>query len=441
MVKCNSLRRVIPALFVLVVGAAMLTGCGGGGASGGSGLGGGGGSGSLTSAAISGTVLMPPVSGAAWSRGDSYEPVPGATVELRDVDTDAVVETTTSDGSGKYEFKDGVVDNHDYNIEAVAKRGGKDYTVSAIVSTGDLKAAKSERSIDPLTTVAAKAALEQLKAAKEKDPEFKSEHLEDVSKDIEDKNRDTFVAPDVSDDKQVDDKKNEVLQNVSPDGNYVGRFSGNGDEGMVAAIIKNGKFAIIGMSDADLVETKSIVNFEDTNSGSDNPTTDPNTDKGSPMILGTVDSTGVIVASGKNGQLKLTGIIVGDKGVGTYLDTSNGREVKGTWKIARRTFDWAGLYAGKWNTETGKEMELYTLVTNDKKMFYHVDVDHVPFQIGFGEVSNTGSFTLKIRDLKNKIQYPVTGQINDGSMDILIPAGGGKTNKWTLTLNFDPSAP
>jgi hypothetical protein len=448
-------------LFGAALSLLVLSGCGGGGASGTGGSGGGTG---VQAATLSGTVYMPSTATVNnFSRDSEFLPVDGAQVELINVETGQVVDTAITDDQGEYTFDQGITDNTDFQVVATKRVNGEDWEVSAIVSVDDADAAPVTRDLDPVTTVAAEAAIEQYEAAKQADPEYKSEDLEDVCRDIEDRHRPGFISPDLGNKQEREEKRKEILDSVKPDGNYVGRFEGDG-KGFVAATIKDGKFAIVGIGEHEFERAKDLTKFEDDGPGvsdGDNPgegdengggdngggenggdDNNGNDEEYSPIVFGTVDSSGVVVAQSADGDLVLSGIIVGDTGVGVWRSENNGQVEKGRWKITRKTFQYAGLYVGIDVEEEfdGEDTIVYVLVNNDGGMFIQgASEGGSHWFTGVGKVNEDGSFRMKFYDSEGT-EGVAEGQIQDGIITGVGTDSNGRESEFTVDLKFDPSS-
>ncbi len=439
------------ACVIAPIGAAALglVGCGGGGATGTTGGGGGGGS---TLADLAGTVFLPGLGGLS-RQSDDLTPVAGAEVTLKNAATDAVVSTTTTNTDGEYEFDD-LTANTDYYIEVVAEVEGRTFNLKAVVTTDDDLSATEERNIDPLTTVAAEATLDQLAAAKQTDSSFIPRNLEAIAKDIEEKSRPTFVAPDLSDTSAVNDKKNEFLTNFAPDGNYLGSFGGNGEGGMLAGIVRDGKFVLFAI---DPTTTNSLGaleleefpdgdddggNFDDDNGGSDDddafdPTEYEDEVNERPVAVGTVDSNGVIFGETRDGETVISGIIIGDKGVGVWRSQDGD---SGWWKIQRRTFDYAGLYQGFFDGDDAENGGYFSIFVGDNgKLFFHGYNSFVEQSlVGAGTVNSSGAFTFNWVDNFGNTGT-TTGTITDDTISGLIETIDTGELYWEASRAFDPA--
>ncbi len=398
-----------------------------------------------------------------FSRDSEYLPVDGANVELKKVETGEVVDTAITDGNGEYTFDEGITDNTDYQVVATKRVNGEDWEVSAVVSVDDADV-PVERDLDPVTTVAAEAAIEQFEAAREADPDYKLEDLEEVCRDIEDRHRPNFVTPDLGNKEAREEKRREILESVKPDGNYVGRFEGD-SKGFVAVTVKNGKFAIVGIGEHQIDRTKELTKFEDDGPGvsdgdegsgegdqpgdnlddnpGDNPGGDENEreDEGSPIVFGTVDSSGVVVAQSATGDLVLSGIIIGDTGVGEWRSENNGQVERGRWKITRKTFQYAGLYVGIDEEEEfgGEDTIVFAVVTNDGAMFVQGESEGGSHWFsGVGEVDSSGNFRMKFYDSEGTTGV-AEGQITDEKITGVGTDSNGMESEFTVDLGFDPS--
>lgn len=448
----KKVNRSLALIAPLAAMAAALYGCGGGGTAtggttGGTGGGttGGGGGGTF---ALSGTVSMPGV-GAAGGRDSSYVAVSGASVKLVKVEDGSEVATDTTDANGLYEFN-GVETGVDYKVEATKTIDGKTYTIKAVVTIDDA-ATPETRDLDPLTTVAADAALEEYNAAKTADGSTKPVKLEDICKEIENTNRSGFVAPDLSDSTALENKKNEALNAVSPDGNYLGQFEGDG-EGFLAAQIKDGKFWIIGMNKKEVASIESVVGQDngsdpdngdggdggdggDTGDDTGGDTGGDETGPDSPFAIGTVDGHGVISAATNDGFLSITGIVIGNKGVGTWVDEDGNH---GTWRMFRRTFDYAGLYIGTVADEAASDGGHFAvMVTNDKKVIVHgYSVSYDLRYLGVGTIDDNGAFSFRWRSNWGDSGTTTGTVTNDGMTGILL--NGEEELPWSASRLFDP---
>ncbi len=456
---------------VAVIAAVVLAGCGGGG---------GASSGSTTvlPAAIQGTVLMPAVTAA--SRADDYEPVSSADVSLIDVETGDTVATTTTDADGDYQFTEGVEPNTDYKVEARAERDGESVVVTTIVTTDDQGKSAEDNDCDPVTTVASDAALDQWEAGRQADPDFKPGNLEDVRRELEEKARPNFGAGDQHSPEERERRKNELLQQLSPDGNYLGGFEGD-SHGKIAAIIKDGTFAIIGLNDRELDKARDVTNFREgegdgggtvgggdggdggdgagttggdlgngegsgegngEGNGGGGSTVNPN-DYGTELILGDIDGTGIVRAESADGHLKIQGFVLGDKGVGTWRSERDGEIETGVWRLRRATNPFAGLYAGLMSSSAHYAGIAYAMIGNEGQLFFRAESFEPTEQvkIGFGRVNPDGTFHFKYIIPGTQGVGSGAGQIHDGRVSLnLYNTDLGSVGEFNMYNTFDPSA-
>lgn len=433
-------------LCVAVAAMFALVGCGGGGGAAAGTGGSGGGGGNTDLAQLSGNVSAPSATLAQGRGPADYVPVPGATVSLKKVEDGSTVGSTTSDEQGNYKFTSGVENNTDYLVEAQANFNGKDIKVKAIVSTGDVSTTPEERDLNPLTTTSAVAALEQYDQAKQLDPNFKPSKLEDVCADMEAREGENFVAPDLSNDEDAAAKAAELLGRNNPDGNYIGRFKGQ-DDGNLAAIISNGKFMVTVLSDLEVAGIQSVV-AKDAQEG------DPNVDGGngdgfedpsqdgpeSPIAFGDIDAKGVLNATTLDGSVTLTGLLVGNVGIGVWTsEKPDGSTHSGTWTIKRKVFTYAGFYGGQVMNEY-QEVDgyMFVLITEDKKLLFILRGYSGNNAIGNGTVGDDGTYTFTWRNADGDTGTS-TGTITDG---VLQGSAEGEFSYFDYDVNlaFDPQA-
>ena len=416
-----------------------LYGCGGGGASTGTG---GTGGGTTDQAQLSGQVTAPGAT-LAQSRGpETYVPVPGATVVLKKVEDDSTVGTTTTDDQGNYEFTSGVENNTDYLIEAQANFNGKDIKVKAICSVDDVTVNPEQRDLNPLTTTSAVAALDQYQQAKQLDPNFKPSKLEDICSDMESREGDDFVAPDLSNDEDAAAKANDLLGKNNPDGNYIGRFKGD-DAGNLAAIIANGKFMVTVLSDTEAQGIQSVVAKDAQEGGVDGGSGDGFADPSgdgpeSPIAFGDIDGKGVLNATTLDGSVSLTGLLVGNVGIGVWTsELLDGSTHSGTWVIKRKVFAYAGFYGGQvYNEYQEVDGYMFILITEDKKLLFVLRGYSGNNAIGNGTVGDDGTYSFTWRNSDGDTGTS-TGTVSDG---VLQGTAEGESSSfdYDVSSGFDP---
>ncbi|MBS1705027.1 MAG: carboxypeptidase regulatory-like domain-containing protein [Armatimonadetes bacterium] len=456
MMWIKQFKKITLGLAVGAVAAA-LVGCGGGGSSASSSGGGGGGDSAALQGDIVGLVTLPgSTAGAAASRqAESEVPVTGATVELKSVEDDSVVATTTTDSEGNYAFENVPADT-DFSLEVNVEKEGKTYGLRAIVSTGDTTGTPNQRrDINALTTVSAETALDQFKAAKEADANYRPTKLEDVCKSIEDKEKDNFSAPDLSNKDDVKKKKDETLASVSPEGQYLGTFGGD-KSGVIAAFVREGNFFIIGVNDQQTSQLQVLsdgesgtsgdsnsgdgdANTGDSNSGNDNSgdgnsgdsnsgnensggggsTDNTKADVGSPIAVGPINKAGVVFAKTRDGKLQLTGIIANDVGTGVWI---NDKGQTGWWKVQRSTFEYAGLYVQPHEGVANPQDYLAIVATNTGDLFMVGYSLNWGWVFGSGSVSDAGDFTLNWKT-DSDTSGQATGKVTEKVMTFTVDYG------------------
>ena len=466
----RSLYVIIPAA---IIGFAMI-GCGGGGASttGGSTGGatsGGTSGGDFASFALHGTVQAPGAS--ASGRGpEDYLPVPNATVTLTDLGTGNTIATTTTDSDGEYGFNEGLVEGTDYQIEAEADFDGKNIKLKSLVNIEDVETPES-RNLDPITTTASEAALNQLEAAKQADPDFRFKDIEDLVKDLESQVGDDFVAPDLSDENARKEAGASILNRRKADGNYIGRYNGD-SSGNLAAIIKNGKFMVVGISDGEFAAlstvTKNDTNDGETTGGGGGSTTGGGNDDGNenepgdnngdgevnyddgpdnPIALGELTLGGILMAETNDGKFSVSGVLLGNFGVGNWKRTTDNGVETGTWSMNRRVFTHAGFYAGNATpTEGGEGIEegdngggyVIVLVTEDRKLAFILRNTYNNV-VGFGSVETNGSYNFTYFTQDGETGTASGTISSEGGIQGALTPESGFGFDWNAGTNFDPA--
>ena len=338
-----------------------LTGCGGGGGS----------SVSATPPAavrsISGLVQAPTSQTRSVTASAVSDPViniPGATVTLYNLDNNStpggtVLDTATTGADGKYAFPSSgktytVMPGTNYKIEATKSFGSKQLTLKAIVTpAADSQVKDSPHDLTPNSTVAAVAIIQQLTALRAADPTAKSIDLQKLADDLQKRRDDSNTPPvDCTNPDAVTNDANTLKQAAAPKGSYYGTAvvttvaAGNtndkvGDKIPLAAQVDaSGHIFLVAIAQSGSKTTAAATTTTGgTNSGD-------NGDNGDNFALGSVTADGLVNATTKNGQVKLTGIFTSGAATGTWQQTDG--SAKGTWTLGFLSKTYSGLYAGKY---------------------------------------------------------------------------------------------
>ncbi len=360
-------KRVVSAVAfgVSLIGINLwLAGCGGGAAAVASGGTGG------TRAAISGTVVAPAdVSRAAKERTrGELVPVSDGTVTLVNLDNGQTEGTTSTNSAGQYSFETAHA-NTNYEIRCTKAVTGGTMTLSAIVSTdSDTMDGTETRPLNPDSTVAAVVAKTQAEAIKAADPTAAVHDLASIANEMETKRKEIQAPPpDLTKTESVASAGTELKQEVVANGSYIGTAVGGKATLRLGALIKDGKFFVLGIPEKTAATTggskkaqtraaddpKGNGDNKGNNSGSGQENQGSgggphNNGDGTGYAFGTVTPEGVLSAHTKDGT-KLTGVFVGKVGKGIWTSPSG---ESGTWSLAKTTGNFAGLYVG---THTGRD--------------------------------------------------------------------------------------
>jgi len=281
-----------------------------------------------TRAAIAGIVRAPasqmrPAS-ARRRPTSALEPVPNALVTLTNLDTGALVATTSTDAQGSYAFpqaQDGV----NYQVTATAQTPNGTLTESALL-TPPMSDEPILRDLDPASTLAAAAALKQYRGWKETTSATSGPtavgSLQALADELEQNLKQKSVpAPDLTRQGTLLAASTRLLTDNRARGAYAGDLDGEDSAGKLAVLVAGGRFRLVVIPD-------------------------PRADEGALSASrrsaeGTVSASGVLIARA-GGNLQVSGMLIGDVGSGVWSDGAH----RGTWKVARLTRADAGLYEG-----------------------------------------------------------------------------------------------
>jgi hypothetical protein len=426
MLNKKNLLKSAAVLTPLAALAILVSGCGGGG--GAASLPGGGGGGGVTTAALSGFVSFPSANVAAAGRANDYQPAPNVTVRLTNLATNTEIATDTTDSTGKYEFNTGVADFTDYKVEAELQADGKTYKVRAIVTTNTPNTTPESQDLDPVTTGAADVVLKQWEEAKTINPGASFGNLEDIADAIDSETREGYVAPDLSDTTAGETKRDEIGSIVAPSGNYSGTFSG-ARSGKLSSIIHEGKFMVFIADAAEYSTIGGLIAASD----EENPTAPEPT---SPVAFGSVSGTGVVYATTNDSRFTITGVILGNKGTGTWSDADG---QSGSWTLNETsTTTFAGLYSGVLGDFAPEDGGFFAAIVDaNNAVTFNAQTADGAFQFfGVGTVNTEGAVSLQWVDATG-----TTGQssatITNGTFAGSLPGFDTETLAFSLTRNFD----
>ncbi len=420
-------HKVSSGALALLLGAVAAIGCGGsgsviGGTTGGT-TGGGG------AAALTGTVQVPQSQIAAHSaalkqvtRDGGLVALDGATVELHKVSDDSVAASTTTDSAGTYSFTS-VDANTDYIIVATKTIGSANFTLKAVVSIGADNTTTKTRDLDADTTVAAETAQSQYTNLKALNPGFDAS-LQDLAGELETKRKEgNAAAPDLTNSDEVKQAGDDLFKAQTPDGAFNGSYAGD-NQGEFTVRISEGNFMIF-------MAVKNQTTVLDSDSGIAGKNKNA-------VLIGTVDENGLVNVAGDN-DLTITGVLVGDLGIGTW---KNGAGEKGTWKISKVKEDTAplsGFYGGVADGEApGEGGHFVFVVKPDNSLFFEGVTSDGSFKVhGTGTVAADGSFSISYSTGDSR-SGTATGTIEEGFLTISFEFDNGDFWSFSAEKAFDP---
>lgn len=428
-----------------------LVGCG----TGGSAITGGGAVVAGTRAAISGTVTAPAdVTRAAKERTRAeLVPVADGAVTLINIDNGQTEGTTSTNSAGQYSFETARADTN-YEIKCTKEVDGGTMTLSAIVSTDSDPADGTEtRPLDPDSTVAAEVAKDQVEAIKAADPNAIIHDLAGIAEEMELKRKEIQAPPpDLTKIESVVAAGAKLKQEVTPNGSYIGTAVGGKENIRLGALIKDGKFFLLGLTDKP-ASTKSATkkartrgedpndkgnengNGSENQGGGDRPQRE---DDGTSYAFGTVTLEGIVFAQTKDGT-KLTGVFVGKVGKGIWVSPKG---ESGTWSLEKTTNELAGLYAGTHSgTESGSERTntgaFAALLFNDGTFVLAGDdaMSSGMHIVGTGTYDATGALTISFNDSNDggNGNFTANAHITGDDLSGTWSSSDGESGTWSGT--------
>lgn len=375
---------------LLALGATLLlAGCGGGGGGTVAGVPGGGGSPGGRSPAITGTVGVTTGTATALGFGraaaDGVEPILAATVELHIVDPNNPladdpnhVDFTTTDGTYTF-YSDQVILGAEYRLEAHGQVNGSNVSFETFASSPAATSWSTPLNVNvtEATTVASRLVVQQmLDLARDGiSLDEMGDLQEQIARYAEAFADENLATPDFSDPAWPDALSDELDGAVAPTGSFVGTYSENGAQaGWLGALVApnyddpNGpmQFLIFALPNEAQAITQSVSPQPPVIADDEDPE----------LLTGTVSPGGYVYAESDDGNLVVTGSLIGPNGSGTwtYTNPTTSLTQTGPWSIRQIQAPF-GPYGGCIFDEDGGEGRFAALYLDDGATFVRAEFD------------------------------------------------------------------